>query len=273
MMTSNQAIQALVRQAFQGELVFPANMATSLQLQRALDDPDCHLATIADRVVAEPLIAARVVAIANSVAFTRFGGRVESVRTAILQLGLLPLRALVALIVVRQIAEQITDPALKERADVLWRHCAQVAALAKVLAREFTNLDPEAALFTGIVHEIDGFYLLSRAARQKDLLTEEIDNPSRVTLSAGVLQALKVPKMVADAVIARFSAPLTLPPKSLADILILANRLAKSPSPLADGGDQVVGTEIDFAMGEKTLRNVLDDRAGEIAALADSLLA
>lgn len=270
-MNSNQVIQTLVRQAFQGELVFPANMVASLELQRALDDPDCHLAKIADRVVAEPLIAARVVAIANSVAFTRFGGHVESVRTAILQLGLLPLRALVALIVVRQIAEQITDPELKTQADSLWRHCAQVAALAKVLAREFTTLDPESALFTGIVHEIDGFYLLSRAVHQKDLLEGQIDNASRATLSLGVLNALKVPKLVTDAVIAHFYIQLIPPPKTLADILVLANRLARCRSPLTDGTKSTNEREFDFTVGGKTLRGVLEDSSTEIEALAEAL--
>lgn len=272
-MNPNPAIQDLVRQAANGELVFSANMAATLQLQRMLADPDCHLGAIADRVVAEPLIAARVVAIANSVAFTRFGGHVDNVRNAILQLGFQPLRALVAWVFVRQLAEQISDPELKARADALWQHCAQVAALAKVLAREFTRLDVESALFAGIVHEVDGFYLLSRAARRKDLLAEELDNATRAVLSAAVLQALKIPKPVFDAVIARFTQPLTLPPRTLADMLMLANQLARSSSPFADGIVATPRPDLDFAADDKTLQGVLAANAGEIEAMVAALVA
>lgn len=109
-MDRNQALQHIVRQARAGELIFPTRMAATLRLQRLLGDPDCHLDQVADMALAEPLVAARLVAIANSVAYTRFGGHVSNVRKAVGLLGFKPLRALVAVIVVRQLAEEIKDP-------------------------------------------------------------------------------------------------------------------------------------------------------------------
>lgn len=275
MTTGVEALDRIVRQACQGELVFPTNMAAALRLQRALDDPECHLDAAADLVVAEPLIAARLVAIANSVAYTRFGGHVSNVRTAVSLLGFKPLRSLVAVIVVRQLAEEIADPVLKRQAAELWRHSAQVAALAKVLAREFTDVDPEAALFAGVVHEIDGFYLLSRAAELPNLLQNAAASgrETRATLAGCILHTLKVPKPIAAAVESLYIAAPTLPPVTLGDVLALANWLAKNHSPLADEADTADGKDTDFTVGEMTLRDVLAGCADEITALANALLA
>lgn len=274
-MTPLEALHCIVRQACAGELVFPTNMAASLRLQRALDDPECHLEKIADKVLAEPLIAARLVAIANSVAYTRCGGHVSDVRRAVSLLGFKPLQALVAVIVVRQLAEQITDPSLRRQADRLWQHSVQVAALAKIIAREFTSIDPETALFAGAVHEIDGFYLLSRAAEYPGFpqtIAEQTE--ARQMLSACILKVLKIPQPVASAVAAAGQAakPKLEPPVSISDVLRLANGLCSVASPLhgADAALEVPG-DFDFSLNGKTLRGVLSACADEIRALTDAL--
>lgn len=279
-MDRNQALQHIVRQARAGELVFPTRMAATLRLQRALGDPDCHLDKIADMVLAEPLIAARLVAIANSVAYTRFGGRVSNVRKAVGLLGFKPLRALVAVIVVRQLAEEVKDPRLKYRARLLWHHSAQVAALAKIIAREFTAIDPETAMFAGVIHEIDGFYLLSRAGELPELLADTLDaggHDARAGLSACILQALKVPPMVATAVEGLFADGCHLPPLTAGDILQLANSLAAHRSPLAEWEERPVdkngiGPEADFKLEGKSLQGVLSGCAEEIQATMDALI-
>jgi HD-GYP domain-containing protein (c-di-GMP phosphodiesterase class II) len=86
-------------------------------------------------VQAEPLLAARTVAIANSVTYNRAGNDVTNVRAAVQRVGFRTLGALAASVIVRQLSSEITDPALRARADQLWRHSAHVAALAQVIAR------------------------------------------------------------------------------------------------------------------------------------------
>lgn len=279
-MDRNQALQHIVRQARAGELVFPTRMAATLRLQRLLGDPECHLDQVADMVLAEPLVAARLVAIANSVAYTRFGGHVSNVRKAVSLLGFRPLRALVAVIVVRQLAEEIKDPRLKHQARLLWHHSAQVAALAKILAREFTAIDPDTAMFAGVIHEIDGFYLLSRAGELPELLADTLDaggHDARASLSACILQALKVPPMIATAVGALFADRCHIPPLTAGDILLLANSLATARSPLTEWAGPLpdkgsVGPEADFKLEGKSLQGVLSDCTEEIQAVMDALL-
>ncbi len=277
-MNKQEALERIVAQAGRGELVFPTNMAASLKLQQALDDPECHLEAAADMVLAEPLIAARLVAIANSVAYTRCGAHVSNVRKAVSVLGFKPLRALVAAIVVRQIAGEIADAALRQKAERLWQHCANVAALAKVIAREFTGVDAETAMFAGIVHEIDGFYLLSRATEFPSLLDDDPDDTSRESralLARHILQTLKIPKLVTTAVESVFIDVSRKPPSTIGDVLSLANALAAVPSPLtgaADTGGAITAADLDYSVGDKSLARVLEASAEEIKALTEALL-
>ncbi|MDI6745912.1 MAG: HDOD domain-containing protein [Rhodocyclaceae bacterium] len=277
-MNAHQALALIVGQARRGELVFPTNMTASLRLQQALGDPDCHLETAAELVLAEPLIAARLVAIANSVAYTRFGGRVSNVRAAVSLLGFTPLRSLVAVIVVRQLASEIADAELRRQAERLWHHCATVASLAKVLAREFTEVDPETALFAGVVHEIDGFYLLSRAEEFPELLTDvsgKTGREMRQELASCIMQTLKIPRPVGDAVVRLFSGDPARPPVTAGDVLLLANQLTAVTSPLRewDGtGATPANNMPEFSVDGKTLTAVLETSADEIKSMAESLL-
>src|SRR5438128_6328490 len=106
------ALKSIAAQAGRGELTFPTHLDATLKLQRALGDPDCHVEVAARLVQAEPLLAARTVAIANSAAYNRAGNDVTSVRAAVQRVGFRTLGALVAAVVVRQLDSQITEPAL-----------------------------------------------------------------------------------------------------------------------------------------------------------------
>lgn len=276
-----EALNHIVGQAGRGELIFPTNLAASLRLQHALDDPGCHLEAAAELVLAEPLIAARLVAIGNSVAYTRFGGKVTNVRSAVNLLGFKTLRSLVAAIVVRQFAGAMSDASLLRKGELLWHHCANVAALARVLAREFTDVDPETAVFAGIVHEISGFYLLFRAEEFPELLQgvadESTKEASRVLVHR-VLDVLKVPRSVASAVEHLYSGTRSHPPVTLGDVLSLANDLASIQSPLAlaglDFGVSLKSAEpVDFQVGDRTLRGVLAESEDEIRSMLEALLA
>lgn len=144
-----------------GEPVFPTTAELGLRIKRLLDDPDCPLGQVAKLVQVEPLLAAKVVALANSVAYNRSGREIADVRQAILRLGFRTLRSLTMSVLVRQISASASDPRLAAFSRRLWEHTVHVAALAHVLARRVTHQDPESALFAGMLHEVAGFYLIA----------------------------------------------------------------------------------------------------------------
>jgi len=270
------ALKRIAAEATRGELSFPTNVDATLKLQRALGDPDCHIDDAARLVQTEPLLAARTVAIANSVAYNRFGNDVTNVKAAVQRVGFRTLGALAAAVIVRQLAGNITDPDLRARADRLWQHSAHVAALAQVIAKRVSFVDPETALFAGIVHEVGGFYLLSRAHEFPGLLdggAEEWIEHGETAIGRAVLQRLGVPGPVMDAIEALWHGMRALPPETLGDTLLLANDLSPVQSPLLErpGAAGMQGATIDFAIGEGTLASVLEESAEEVKSLTAAL--
>lgn len=282
-MNKQEALKSIVAQASKGDLVFPTNVNASLKIQQALDDPDCGIETAAKLVMTEPLMSARVVAIANSVAYNRFGGGVTNIRTAITILGFNTLRSVTAAVVMRQLSAAVSDKAIRAKMDALWRHSAYVAALAHLIARKVSKVDAETALFAGIVHEVGGFYLLSRAQEFPALLemsgTDAPADPLAETdetfIGRAVLNKLLVPKRVVSAVEALWYGMRVMPPETLGDTLLLANELAAVPSPLDVRSPESIrqaASEIDFAVGDGTLLTILTESAEEVDALTATLI-
>lgn len=293
-MNKTEALNILVAQSERGELVFSTSVATSLRIKEAIDDPDCSVDAASKIVMNEPLLAARVVAIANSAVYSRMGNDVTSVKAAIARLGFRTLRSVVASLIVRQLAGTSKDPAMRAMVNKLWEHSAQVAALAQVLARRITKLDPDTAMFAGIVHEVGGFYLLSRAEEfpcllEKDSLTSEpaasdlpsftdtiIDRESaEAKIGRAVLKNLMLPQAVVDAVEALWYGLRAMPPESLGDTLLLANELASTPSPLdtrTDSDTNRCRSEIDFVVGDGTLASIMEESEDEVRTLSAALI-
>jgi HD-like signal output (HDOD) protein len=272
------ALDTVAAEAGRGELAFPTSVHATLTLQRALGQPDCHIDAAARLVQAEPLLAARTVAIANSVAYNRTGNDVTNVRAAVQRVGFRTLGALAAAVAVRQLASEIRDPGLRRKADALWAHSAHVAALAQVIARRVSFVDPETALFAGIVHEVGGFYLLSRAESMPGLLDDNLDawlDHGEAAIGRGVLHKLGVPNPVMTAIEAMWNGIRALPPETLGDTLLLANDLAPFPSPLftpPGATTQAGAATIDFVIGEGTLKQVLEESGEEVKSLSSALL-
>jgi hypothetical protein len=272
------AFRSIAAQTSRGELLFPTNVDASIKLQQALEDPDCHLEAAAKMVLLEPLVAARAVAIANSVAYNRSGAEIASVRAAVMRLGFRTLHSLVAAVMVRQLTGKVSDPKLKDMATRLWGHTAHVAALAQILAKRLTRVDPETAMFAGIVHEVGGFYLLSRAEEFPGLLdgdSEDWAEYGEKVIGRGVLKKLAVPESTLAAVELLWTGVGAQPPATLGDILLLANLVSPAPSPLhpeIDAALAKTSSPLEMVIDGQTLGEILEENAEEIKSLTAALI-
>ena len=124
-MTVFKSIAAGVRG---GEVVFPTSATVAMKVRQLLDDPDCHIEAAAKLVQAEPVLAARVVAMANSVAYNRSGREIADVRTAVARLGFRTVRSLATAVVTRSLSGSDGSAAEQALATQLWEHTAQVAS-------------------------------------------------------------------------------------------------------------------------------------------------
>jgi len=247
-----------------------------------LDDPDCSVDQLAKLVRADPLLSARVVAVANSVIYNRSGRAVDDPRSAVSRIGFNTLRVLAAAVIVRQMEGMARTPAHRQMAIRLWEHTAHVAALSQVIARRVTQVNPDTAFFAGIIHEVGGFYLVSRAKDFPGLLEGEAgsllawDQGGAAEVGRAVLQRLGAPAPVLEAIEGLWAGYLAMPPQSLADTLLLADQLAPVESPLSQlAGNGREGTEarIDIALDDKTLSRILEESAVEVQSLIEALRA
>lgn len=267
------AFKHIAAQASRGELTFPANVNASLRLQQALNDPDCHVEEAARLIQADPLLAARSVAIANSVAYNRSQTEISSVRAAVQRLGVRTLQSLVAALIVRQIGSQVSDSVLAAKINQLWEHTAHVAALSQVIARRVTYVDPDTALFAGIMHEVAGFYMLSQAGAYPQVMEGEPEDwveHGEIEIGRGVMTHLGVPENVVKAIESMWVGLRALPPETMGDTLLLANDLSPVHSPLYQrpGATTLQGARtIDFVVGEGTLHAIMTESAHEVESL------
>jgi HD-like signal output (HDOD) protein len=269
----------IAAQAERGEIIFPTSVNAALRLQLALDNPDCHIEDAIKLVLGEPQLAARTVALANSAAFNRNGEAiVTNVRAAVMRIGYRSLQMLVASLVVRQFGSRIVDPELRFKAEQLWEHTAHVAALAQVFARRVTFINADTALFAAIVHEVGGFYLLSRADEFPGLLDADPENWVELceeVVSREVMRKLSIPETVVTAITSMRNGLLDMPPNTLLDTLLLANQFAPVRSPLATKEFNPLPheeTALDFVLDKATLDSILQESSDEYQMMTAALM-
>lgn len=271
------ALDAITADAARGEMVFPTHTEVALQVRKALENPDCSIDQLSKLVSTEPMLAARIVSVANSVAYNPSGRASSDVRSAISRIGFKTLRTLAISVIVRQMQGMSGSPEHRALAARLWEHTTHVAVLARVIAKRVTHQDPEAAFFAGIVHEVGGFYLLSRASAYPDLLKGDVDfwhDGGEMQIGRAVVKALGLPDDILAALDVLWDGYLAMPAVSLGDTLLLADELAPVESPLTElsgiertGG----GADLDLLIGEEMLSSILADAAEEVQSLMAAL--
>ena len=271
------ALEAITANAARGDIVFPTHTEIALRVQRLLDDPDCSIDALGKLISAEPILSARVLGIANSIAYNPGGRAINDLKSAISRLGFASLRALAAAIIVRQMREMSKDAEHRSLAGKLWEHTAHVAALARVIAKRVTRQNPDAAFFAGIVHEVGSFYLISRASVFPGLLTSDLElwhGEGEAAVGRAVLQALEVPAHILEAMETLWSGFLAMPPTALGDTLLLADELSPVESPidaLAGMSRKGMKVELEVVIDNETLSSILAESAEEVSSLIAAL--
>jgi len=278
-MDISSVLSAIAADAERGDIVFPTHTEIALRVQRMLDDPDCAIDALGKLIAAEPILAARVIGLANSVSYNPGGRPITELKGAISRLGFAALRALAASIVVRQMKEMSSNEQHRALAGRLWEHTANVAAIARVIARRVTRQNPDAAFFAGIVHEVGSFYLIARAGSFPGLLDGNLESwpgDAEAQIGRAVMRALEVPAYILEAMETRWSGYLAMPPHTLGDTLLLADELSPIESPLdaLDGMSRKgMAVDLELLLGDETLSDILAESTEEVASISAALKA
>jgi HD-like signal output (HDOD) protein len=160
----------------------------------------------------------------------------------------------------------------------LWEHTAHVAALSRVLARKVAKINGDEAMFTGLVHDIGVFYLMSRAAGFPELVADKAELHALLagwhdSIGHALLSALGSPESVLLAVQEHETPREIKEIRTLSDVLYVANKIANRTSrwrdPEYDG-------EVDTSMLESlfdadTLAEIVEESEEEVASLKAAL--
>jgi len=269
-----QSLEKIAAGAQGGDLVFPSSVAISLKIRKLLNDPDGHLAATTDLVKIEPLLSARVVAMANSVAYRRSDDDITDVGTAVARIGLRNVQTLVNALIVRQLSGAPKEDRTRELLDHLWEHTAHVAALARMLAKRVTHVDAETALFAGLVHDAGNFYLLSRATEFPALLDTERaegEDAAEIAVHRMVARKLDLPEEIVEALEVVWQGYVSSEPASLGDTVALAKELAPVDSPMVHLANGREIASIDITIGEEHLTDILAASTEEVHSLTRAL--
>jgi len=245
-------------------------------VRMALGKKDLSNIELARVVTSEPLLCARVVALANSAALNPSGREVSDVKSAVMLVGQNAVRSLSVTLAMEQIARAKELEPFKAQARQLWEHCLEVAALAFVIGKRRGLANPDEALFAGLVHDLGHFYLMWRATQFPEL-TEQPEELRAIVhdwhpgIGSALLQSLDLPEGVSRACDEHELPPSVLPPGSLSELISLSNRCAESRTnrapPEVIPGDEGATDELDA----ETTRAILEEASKEVESLIAAL--
>lgn len=253
-----------------GEVVFPTCFDVILRVRKLLNDPDVSLQTIASAVSVEPLISAKLLQLANSVAFNPQGQKIVDLKTAVSRLGLNALRTAAMNIVMTQM---LRAKGLSHFADItraLWDHTIRTAAAARIVAQSAkARLNADEAMLAGLVHDLGAFYMLYRATQYDELLSR----PDTIkylmaqwheSIGVSLLNALQIPDEIVEATIDHdHPRPVPAAVRNLSDVVYIANILS--------------GTHFEWQLQDNAqnqeLQMTVVEKYGHLQAEIDSLVA
>ena len=286
------ALDELVGRLTESSLNFPTSTQAALNVLDAINDPECGIASAARLVQLEPMLAAKAVAMSNTVPYNRSGRTITSVQEALQLIGLQVLKMLAVNVDMGKMTANIRA-AQRPVAAQLWDHSMQVGATAYALARRTMGPMADAAMFAGTVHELSGFYLLTRwpEAAGEDiadvvatLLRRKADDadaeqivplhPFAEQLGRPLLNAMRIPTPIIEAIQSTWYEDLNLPAETLGHILMLADVLAPTRSPFE--GTLLMGRPLDHELlesfvGKDELEAVLAESQETIGSLLGAL--
>jgi len=215
-----------------GEVIFPTYFDAVLRLRKVLQDPNLNLAEIIKAISVEPLVSAKLLHLANSVAFNPAGHEVVDLKSAIIRLGLNTVQSTAIAIVMTQLLRAKGMAEFAELTHVLWEHSIRSAAAARIVAQSVPRLNPDEAMLSGLIHDLGAFYMLYRAT-QYDELRHRPDSVKYLivqwheSIGVSLLNALGLPEEIVNATIDHDRIRLTPDPlRNLQDVIYIANMLA-----------------------------------------------
>jgi HD-like signal output (HDOD) protein len=156
-----------------GKIDLPGIPDVALRVRKALEDDNVSAEQLERIVGAEPVLAGRLVQLANSAALNSSGRRVADLHTAITRTGFAMVRTTAIAYAISQLRNHKELKDLEQPLSVLWKRCTLVAAMCRAIAPRISQVSPDAAMLAGLLHGVGELYILTRVKRHEKLFKND----------------------------------------------------------------------------------------------------
>jgi len=271
-------LEDIARDLSGNEITFPTFLDITFQVRAALKDPNLSVEQLSKLIGAEPLMSAKIIRMANSVALNPSGREIADVKSAIVRVGMEAVRTVSFAVAMEQLLKSKQMQPFEEISHRLWEHTSHVAALCRVLARKVAKINGDEAMFAGLVHDLGVFYLMSRAANFPELANDKVELHALLVgwhdnIGHALLSAMGLPESVLEAVRDHETEREIVTINNLSNVLYIANKIANRTSSWRDAE---LDGEIDTAMLDTlfdadTLAEIVEESEEEVHSLKAAL--
>ncbi len=169
-----QFVEKLGAELSSGDLKLPAFPDIAVRVKQALESDNVSADKVAKVVGSDPVLSARLLKVANSNFANRSGAQIKDLRTAIARLGYDLAYSTAVSLAVEQILHSKSVGRCREHLKALWKHSVHVSALAYVVAKHHSRVNPDEAMLAGLLHDIGKFYIFTRAETYPELFSDVV---------------------------------------------------------------------------------------------------
>lgn len=168
------------RRLFKDTSDLPTLPAIVSKVVSMLDDPDATPEAIADLILSDQVLAAKVIKVVNSPLY-RTGNAIVSVKRALIFLGF---RSVREMIMTSYFVDGFKNKEQPFDMKTFWIHSFSVGAISRHIAGQIDYPDMEKAYLVGILHDIGKVFLGHYCKEEYGKMLASIKNTSRTTYEA-----------------------------------------------------------------------------------------
>ncbi len=165
-----QVKQDIIKALENDELVLPTLPEIALKVRDVAEDVTSSISDLTTVLGRDAALSARMIKVANS-PLIRASIPVSDLNTAVSRLGI-DLTSNLAMGLAMEQMFQATSDIVDKRMRACWSKSVEIAASSQVLARHFTDLQPDQALLAGLTHQIGKLPILAFAEHNDSLLND-----------------------------------------------------------------------------------------------------
>jgi len=252
----------ILRRMNENRLQLPTMPLVALKALDVLRDPNATFADIAKVLAPDPVIAARVLRVVNSAAYSR-RDPVTTLERAVSQIGVKPMRILLVELAACQVFTS-KSAGIRQSFKQIWEHCLAVGLLARDLATRLSSrLDGDLVYLAGLLHDIGKPVVAGLLLEAERHLIEELEVPwmtetlwkktvaeSHRGVGAAIAASWKLPPGISEAINDCDAYDQDAGAHSCANLVRFANALTKRE-----------GIYVGDVVGEEIVAAVLQGRA------------